>query len=72
VGGGIRTGAGTGVELDTKNDADGAAENIGRAGGAAEGKKLAGRVAAQQANCIQLVSGETETETFNFLKKSMP
>jgi hypothetical protein len=70
VGGGIRTGAGTGVELDKKNEADRAAENIGWAGRAAEGKKLAGRAAAEQANCIWLISGETMT--LNFLKKSMP
>ncbi len=59
-GGGIRTGAGTGVELDKQNEAD----------GAAEGKILAGRAAAEQANCIWLISGETMT--LNFLKKSMP
>ncbi len=38
VGGRIRTGAGTGVELDQKNEADGASENIGWVGRAAEGK----------------------------------
>ncbi len=45
VGGGIRTGAGTGVELDKQNEAD----------GAAEGKILAGGAAAEQANCIWLI-----------------
>jgi hypothetical protein len=60
VGGGIRTGARTGVELDKRNKAD----------GAAEGKILAGRASAEQANCIWLISGETMTS--NFLKKSMP
>jgi hypothetical protein len=39
VGGRIGTGAGTGVELNKKGEADEAAENIGWAGGAAEGKK---------------------------------
>ncbi len=58
--GGIRTGAGTGVELDKQNKAD----------GAAEGKILAGGAAAEQANCIWLISGETMT--LNFLNKSMP
>jgi hypothetical protein len=33
VGGGIRTGAGTGVELDKQNQADGAAEGKTLAGG---------------------------------------
>jgi hypothetical protein len=56
----IRTGAGTGVELDKQNEAD----------GAAEGKILAGGAAAEQANCIQLISGETMT--LNFIIKSMP
>ncbi len=51
MGGGIRTGAGTGVELDEQNEAD----------RAAEGKILAGRAAAEQANCIWLISGETMT-----------
>ncbi len=60
VGGGIRTGAGNGVELDKQNETD----------GAAEGKILAGGAAAEQANCIWLISGETMT--LNFLKKSMP
>jgi hypothetical protein len=60
VGGGIRTGAGTGVELDKQY----------KAAGAAEGKILAGGAAAEQANCIWLISGETMT--LNFLKKSMP
>jgi hypothetical protein len=46
VGGRIRTGAGTGVELDKQNEAD----------GAAEGKILAGGAAAEQANCIRLIS----------------
>jgi hypothetical protein len=57
---GIRTGAGTGVELDKRNEAD----------RAAEGKILAGGAAAEQANCIRLISGETMT--LHFLKKSMP
>jgi hypothetical protein len=70
VGGGIGTGAGTGVEVDKKNEADGAAENIGWAGRAAQGKILAGGAAAEQANCILLISGETVT--LKFLKKSMP
>jgi hypothetical protein len=60
VGGGIRTGAGTGVELDKKNEAC----------RAVEGKILAGGAAAEQANCIWLISGETMT--LNFLLKSMP
>ncbi len=38
--------------------------------GAAEGKILASRAAAEQANSIWLISGETMT--LNFLKKSMP
>ncbi len=60
MGGGIRTRAGTGVELDKQNESD----------GSAEGKILAARAAAEQANCIWLISGETMT--LNFLKKSMP
>jgi hypothetical protein len=60
VGGGIRTGAGADVELGKQCEA----------GGAAEGKILAGGAAAEQANCIWLISGETMT--LNFLKKSMP
>jgi hypothetical protein len=60
VGGGIRTGARTGVELEKKNEVD----------RAAEGKILVGGAAAEQANCIWLISGETMT--LNFLKKSMP
>ncbi len=66
VGGGIRTG----VKLDKKNKVDGAAENIGRAGGAAEGKKLAGRAAAEQVNCMWLIS--REAMTLNFLKNQCP
>jgi hypothetical protein len=58
--GGIGTGARTSVELNKKGKAD----------KAAEGKKLAGGAAAQQVNCIWLISGETVT--LNFLKKSMP
>jgi hypothetical protein len=54
VGGRIRTRAGTGVKLDKQNEAD----------GAAEGKILAGRAAAEQANCIWLISGETMTLNF--------
>jgi hypothetical protein len=54
VGGGIRTGAGTGVELDKKNEAD----------RAAEGKILAGGATAEQVNCIWLISGETMTLNF--------
>jgi hypothetical protein len=46
VGGRIRTGAGTGVELDKQYEA----------GGAAEGKILAGGATAEQANCIWLSS----------------
>ncbi len=49
VGGGIRTGAGTEDELHKQNEAD----------GAAEGKILGGKAAAEQANCIWLISGET-------------
>jgi hypothetical protein len=60
VGGGIRTGAGTCVELNKKGEAD----------EAAEGKKLVGGAAAEQANCICRIS--RETVTWNFLKKSMP
>jgi hypothetical protein len=60
VGSRIRTGAGTGVELDKQY----------KVGGASEGKILAGGAAAEQANCIWLSSGETMT--LNFLKKSMP
>ncbi len=60
MGGGIRTGAGTGVELDKQDEA----------GRAAEGKILVGGAAAEQANCIWLSSGETMT--LNFLKKLMP
>jgi hypothetical protein len=60
VGGGIRTGAGIGVEQDKRNEAD----------GAAEGKILVGGGTTEQANCIWLISGETMT--LNFLKKSMP
>jgi hypothetical protein len=41
VGRGIRTGAGTGVELNKKGEDDGATENIGWADEAAKGKKLA-------------------------------
>jgi hypothetical protein len=80
VGSGIRTEARTGVELNKKDEEDEAAKNIGWADGAAEGKKLAGRAvegkilvdwaAAEQANCIWLISGETVT--LNFRKKSMP
>jgi hypothetical protein len=55
VGGGIRTGAGTDVKLHKKGEADEAAENIGLADEAAKGKKLAGRAAAEQANCIWLI-----------------
>jgi hypothetical protein len=64
VGGGIRTGAGSGDELNKKCEADEAAENIGWAYGAAEDKKLAGWAAAEQANCIWLISGETVTLNF--------
>jgi hypothetical protein len=52
VGGGIGTGAGTGVELNKKGVADQATDNNGWAGGAAEGKWGAGKAAAEQANCI--------------------
>jgi hypothetical protein len=54
VGGGVRTRSGTGVELDKKNEAD----------GTSEGKILAGRAAAEQANYIWLISGETMTLNF--------
>jgi hypothetical protein len=70
VGSWIGTGAGTGVELNKEGEADGAAENIGWAGSAAEGKRGAGEAAAVEANCIWLISGETVA--LNFLKKSMP
>ncbi len=70
VGGGIGTGAGTSVELNKKGEADEAAKNIGWAGGAAEGKKVAGGATAEQANCIWLISGETVT--LNFLKSQCP
>ncbi len=70
VGGRIRTKAGTGVELNKKGETDEAAENTGWADGVAEGKKLAGWAAAEQANCIWLISGKTVTK--NFRKKSMP
>jgi hypothetical protein len=39
-------------------------------GGAAEGKKLAGGAAAEQANCIWLIS--REAMTLNFLKSQCP
>jgi hypothetical protein len=39
-------------------------------GEATEGNKMAGEAAAELANCIWLISGETMT--LNFLKKSMP
>ncbi len=55
VGGGIRTGARTGVELDKQNEVD----------GADEGKILAGGAAAEQANCLWLISGETVTLIFS-------
>jgi hypothetical protein len=42
LGGGIRTGAGTGVELNKNGEADEAAENIGWADEAAEGKTVFG------------------------------
>jgi hypothetical protein len=66
MGGGIRTGAGTSVELNKRGEAGEPAENIGWADGAAEGEKLAGRATAEQTNCIWLISGETVT--VNFLK----
>ncbi len=69
VGSWIGTGAGTGIELNKEGEADGAAENIGWAGSAAEGKRGAGEAAAVQANCIWLISGETVA--LNFLEKSM-
>ncbi len=70
MGGGIGTGAGTGVKLNKKGEADDAAENIGWVNGAAKGKKIVGGSAVEQANCSWLISGETVT--LNFLKKSMP
>jgi hypothetical protein len=70
VGGGIGTEAGTGVKLNKKGEVDEAAENIGWADRAAEGKKLAGGAAAEQGKCIWLISGETVT--LNLLEKSMP
>ncbi len=69
VGGGITIGTVTGVELNKKCEVDKAAKNIGWADGAAEGKILVGWAAAEQANCIWLISGETVT--LNFCKKSM-
>jgi hypothetical protein len=65
----IETGAGTGGKLNKYGEGDEAAEYMGWAGGAAEGKKGAGGAAAAQANCIWLISGTTVT--LNFLKKSM-
>jgi hypothetical protein len=47
-----------------KGKADEAAENTGWAGGAAESKWGAGEAAAEQANCISLISGETLTLNF--------
>jgi hypothetical protein len=49
VGGKIRTGAWTSVELNKKCKAGEAADNIGRADGVTEGKKLADCAAAEQA-----------------------
>jgi hypothetical protein len=57
VGGGIRTRAGTSVELNKKGETDEAAENIGWADRA----ELAGWAAAERANSIWLISGETVT-----------
>ncbi len=61
MGGRIRTRAGTSVKLNKKCEVDEAAENIGWADRAAGGKKLVGWEAAEQANCIWLISGETLT-----------
>ncbi len=55
MGSGITTRAGTGVELDKQNKAD----------RATEGKILAGGAAAEQANCIWLISGATMTLNFS-------
>ncbi len=54
VGGRIRTGAGTGVELDKRDEAD----------RVAEGKILVAGAAAEKANCIWMISGETMTLNF--------
>ncbi len=54
MGSGIRTGAGTSVELDKKKLVD----------GATEGKILVGGAAVEQVNCILLISGETMTLNF--------
>jgi hypothetical protein len=70
VGSWIGTGAVSGGELNKYGEADKAAENMGWAGRAAEGKKGVGEAAAVQANCIWLIS-ET-IETLNFPKKSCP
>jgi hypothetical protein len=70
VGGGIRTGARTGVELNKKGEADEATDNNGRVGGATNCIWGAGEAVAQQANCIWLISGETVT--LNFLKIQCP
>jgi hypothetical protein len=64
VGGGNRTGVRTGVELNKKGEVDEASENIGWADEAAEDKNLASGAAAEQANCIWLISGEIVTLNF--------
>jgi hypothetical protein len=69
VGSWIGTGAGTSGELNKYGEVDEAAENMGWAGRAAEGKKGAGEAAAEQPNCIWLISGTTVT--LNFLRKTM-
>ncbi len=56
--------------MNKKGEANEAAENNGWEGGAAECKCGVGEAAAEQSNCIWLISGETVT--LNFLKKSIP
>jgi hypothetical protein len=53
-----------GDELNKKGVVDEAAENNGWEGRAAEGKWGAGEAAAEQANCIWLISGEKVTLNF--------
>ncbi len=52
VGSWVGTGAGTGVKLNKKGEADGPLKILVGRAGAAEGKKGAGEAAAAQANSI--------------------
>ncbi len=52
MGGGIRTGARTGVELNKKGEVDEGADNNGWAGEVAEGNWGPGEATAEHANCI--------------------